>query len=127
MKRHFRSMCLLAATVLATPAAFSGSQIVKCIDDAGRVTLTDRPCEAGFTSVRVTGTPLEEGVTRVAPYPLVAERSVLPPPQISGRRHAPMQRVAAKPLENDVATLKAARAQFLLGDVGGRDAIAGLE
>lgn len=127
MKRHFCSMCVLAATVLAAPAAFSGSQIVKCVDDAGRVTLTDRPCDTGFTTVRLASMPADEGVTRIAPYPLVAERAVLPPPQPSGRRHAPMQRVAAKPLASDVATLKAARAQFLLGDLRGRDAIAGLE
>jgi hypothetical protein len=42
MKRQL-SICLLAASAIAAPSAYSESVIVKCIDDAGRVTLTDRP------------------------------------------------------------------------------------
>jgi hypothetical protein len=38
-----------------------------------------------------------------------------------------MPRVKAEPLASDVATLKAARAQFLLDDVGSRETLAGLE
>jgi hypothetical protein len=131
MKRHLShrlsQFCLLAAATLAAPAAFSESAIVKCVDSAGRVTLTDRPCEAGAATVRMASMAANEGVTRIEPYPLVAERSVLPPARASGQRAAPMQRVAAKPLMRDVATLKAARAQFLLSDVGAQPALANLE
>lgn len=128
MKRHLCQLSLLAAALTAAPAAFSESAIVKCVDDAGRVTLTDRPCDNGATTVRMASTPSNEGVTRVAPYPLVADHSVLPPPaRVAPRGGLPLQRVAAKPLENDVATLKAARAQFLLSDVGARQTLAGLE
>lgn len=131
MKRQLSSICLLAATALAAPTAFSESAIVKCIDDGGRVTLTDRPCEAGSATIRMANMPSNEGVTRIEPHPLVADQDALPPPrmlqQAAYRRALPMQRVAAKPLASDVATLKAARAQFLISDVASRPTLAGLE
>ena len=127
MKRHLCQLCLLAATAMATPAAFSDTTIVKCIDDAGRVTLTDRVCEAGTTTVNMTSTSSNAGVTRVNPYPLIAEPGVLPPPRTMQRSSVPMQRVAAKPLASDVATLKAARAQFVLSDVRSTPVLAGLD
>lgn len=133
MKRHLCQLCLLAATTMAAPAAFSESTIVKCVDDAGRVTLTDRSCEAGTATVRLASTPDNNGitrvdrVTRVNPYPLSAEPGVLPPPRALQRSSLPMQRVAAKPLASDVATLKAARAQFVLSDVRSTPALAGLD
>jgi hypothetical protein len=115
MKRQL-SICLLAAAAIAAPSAYSDTVIVKCIDGAGRVTFTDRPCE---------------GVTRIAsdpaPYPLAAREDVLPPARALQRSAAPMPRVKAEPLASDVATLKAARAQFLLGDVGSKETLAGLE
>ena len=128
MKRQLCSICLLAAAAMAAPSAFSDSVIVKCIDGAGRVTFTDRPCEAGAATVRMAGMPANDGMTRVAPYPMVAQQDVLPPARALQRRSLPMPRVKAEPLANDVATLKAARAQFLLGAVGSsKETLAGLE
>ncbi|WP_306397422.1 DUF4124 domain-containing protein [Telluria beijingensis] len=130
MKRHLSHICLLAAAAVAAPSALSQAVIVKCVDGAGRVTLTDRPCEAGAATVRMASMPSNEGVTRLAPapYPLVARHDALPPPDALQRRAVPMPRVKAEPLSSDVATLKAARAQFLIGDVGGsRETLAGLE
>lgn len=127
MKRQL-SICLLAAAAIAAPSAYSESVIVKCIDGAGRVTLTDRPCEAGMATVRTASMPSNEGVTRLAPYPLAARADVLPPARALQRHAAPMPRVKAEPLASDVATLKAARAQFLVGDVGSsKETLAGLE
>lgn len=127
MKRQL-SIFLLAAAAIAAPSAYSESVIVKCVDGAGRVTLTDRPCEAGAASVRMASMPSNEGVTRVAAYPLVAQQDVLPPARELQRRALPMQRVKAEHLSSDVATLKAARAQFLLSDVdGSKETLAGLE
>jgi len=125
MKRHFCQLLLLAATTMAAPVAFSETSIVKCVDDEGRVTLTDRPCEVGTTTVRMASEPANEGVTRV--HPLVAEASVLPPPRTMQRTYVPAPRAAAKPLASDVATLKAARAQFVLSDVRSTPALAGLD
>ena len=131
MKRQLSSICLLAATVLAAPTAFSESAIVKCIDEGGRVTLTDRPCEAGSATIRMANMPSNEGVTRIEPHPLVAAHDALPPPrmlqQAAHRRAMPMQRVAAKPLASDVATLKAARAQFLVSAPGALTTLATLD
>lgn len=127
MKRQL-SIFLLAAAAIAAPSAYSESIIVKCVDGAGRVTLTDRPCEAGAVSVRMASMPSGEGVTRIAPYPLVAQQDALPPARELQRRALPMQRIKAEHLSSDVATLKAARAQFLLSDVGAsKETLAGLE
>ena len=147
MKRHICHLALLAVTTMAAPVAFSETSIVKCVDDAGRVTLTDRPCEAGATTVRMAGEPANDGVTRVHAHPLAAEANVLPLPRVSQREsqresqsmsqrasprisqriHVPMTRVAARPLASDIATLKAARAQFMLSDVRSTPALARLD
>lgn len=139
MKRQLCQLALLAVTTMAAPVAFSETSIVKCVDDAGRVTLTDRPCEAGATTVRMAGEPANDGVTRVQAYPLAAEANVLPPQRVSQRIserasqpvsqriYAPITRVAARPLASDIATLKAARAQFVLSDVRSTPALARLD
>jgi hypothetical protein len=128
MKRHLCLSILVAA--LAAPGAslaYAGADIVKCVDSAGRVTLTDQPCDSGATMVRLANTPADEGITRAEPYPLITERGVLPPPPAMQRRQA-SQRVKAKPMMRDVATLKAARAQFLLMDPGaGKQTLATLD
>jgi len=127
MKRQLCQFGLLVAVTAALPAAVAQNPIVKCVDGAGRVTLTDMPCEPGTTTVRMSTTSSNEGVTRVEPYPMRVERAVLPPANALQRQHAGMEKALAKPLSSDVATLKAARAQFLLDDVGSRDALATLE
>ncbi len=113
MKRH---LCLIIlAAALAAPAAHAGADIVKCVDGAGRITLTDQPCDGGAATVRLANMPADEGIARVEPHPLAVEHGVLPPPPA---RRYPAVRVKAKPMKQDVATLKAARAQFLLMDAG---------
>jgi len=127
MKRHICQLLLLATTTMAAPVAFSETSIVKCVDDAGRVTLTDRPCEAGATTVRMASEPANDGVTRVHAHPLAADASVLPPPRAFQRIHVPVTRVASRPLASDIAMLKAARAQFVLSDVRSTPALANLD
>lgn len=124
MKRHLCLSILCAALASFAPAAYAGTDIVKCVDGAGRVTLTDQPCDGGAATVRLASMPAEEAVNRVQAYPLAVEHSVLPPPPARRRVMAP--RAKAKPLMRDVATLKAARANFLLMDAGGRQALATL-
>lgn len=115
MKRHLCLSILVAAlAVPAAPLAVAGADIVKCVDSAGRVTLTDQPCESGTTMVRLANTPAGEGFSRAEPHPLAVEHGALPPPPVQRRHNVP--RVKAKPMMRDVVTLKAARAQFLLMD-----------
>lgn len=132
MKRHLIQLCLLSAAAMAAPSALSQSAtesiIVKCVDSAGRITLTDRPCETGAATVRMASLAPNGGMTRIAPYPMLAKQDVLPPARELQRRALPMPRVKAAHLSSDVATLKAARAQFLLSDVGAsKQTLAGLE
>lgn len=129
MKRHFCKILLVAVATCSAPVVLADSVIVKCIDGAGRVTLTDQGCAPGDATVRMASMPSNEGVTPVEPYPLVADEATLPPAHALQRRAAPvrMARVVAKPMEGDVATLKAARAQFLLDDAGPRQTLAGLD
>lgn len=124
MQRH---LCLsLVVAALAAPA-LAGGNIVKCVDRAGHITLTDQPCEAGATMVRLASMPAASGAARAEAYPLAAEPAVLPPPRLVQGRYV-MQRAKPKPLKRDVLTLKEARAQFLLMDAGvGTRALATLE
>jgi hypothetical protein len=129
MKRHICKIFLVAAATCATPVVLADSVIVKCIDGAGRVTLTDQQCEAGSATVRMASMPSNDGVTQVAPYPLVSHEANLPPARELQRRALPLRgaHAVAKPMEGDVATLKAARAQFLLDDTGSRQTLANLD
>ncbi|QOY93163.1 DUF4124 domain-containing protein [Massilia sp. UMI-21] len=116
MKRH---LCLsMLAAALAGAPAHAGSDIVKCVDSAGHITLTDQPCDSGATMVRVVTSAVDQAGTRAEPHPLAVEHGALPPRALPRRPAAP--RVKAKPLMRDVATLKAAHAQFLLMDAGAR-------
>lgn len=124
MKRQFCQLSLILAASLAAPATFAGADIVKCIDSAGHVTLTDQPCANGTATVRMASMPAAGDTAPAQPYPLAVERSSIPPAAGLQRPGAP-PRAKAKPMEGDVATLKAARAQFLLGDAGTRETLAG--
>lgn len=122
MKRHLCLSILCAA--LAAPA-FGGADIVKCVDESGRVTLTDQPCDGGAATVRLASMPADDSPARVVQaYPLAVEHGVLPPPP---PRRVMAPRVKAKPLTQDVATLKAARANFLLMDTSGKQTLATLD
>ncbi|QNB00532.1 DUF4124 domain-containing protein [Massilia sp. Se16.2.3] len=46
MKRLASQLSLALAALAAAPAALAGSDILKCVDRAGHVTLTDQPCES---------------------------------------------------------------------------------
>ena len=114
MKRFLCQLSLIAAAAASAPAAFAGAEIVKCIDSTRHVTLTHQPCGEGTPTVRMAKMPAAEGDATVQPYPLTVERASVPPPRPAVRK-AP-QRDKAKPMQRDVATLKEARAQFLLMD-----------
>lgn len=118
MKRSARLMSMIAAAVLAAPAAMAGSDIVKCVDSSGHVTLTDQPCDGGAVTVR-----LEQGASQNADQ-ATPRRYVLPAVDL---RHDAWKRPAVErpaALSRDVATLKAARRTLLMLDA--KPVLAGL-
>lgn len=120
MPQRARQLILIAA-IAATPAAMAGPDIKKCVDDAGRVTLTDQPCPAGARAASLSiQSSLPPAVTEAQLRSLPAERYVAPPTRLQNGKWRPPQARQRAPLSRDVATLKAARAQQLLLD-GARD------
>ena len=130
MNRHAIPACLLSALLggaIVAPAQ-AGGAINRCVDGAGRVTLTDQPCDAHTVSstVAVPGTPDAD----TAPHTPLYGNAVLP------SRTAPAPRPArwlppAAPhvvpyvapysspyaaLSGDMATLKQARLRMLQED-----------
>jgi len=126
MKRPVQMLSIIAAAWLAAPAAMAGSDIVKCTDAQGRVTLTDQPCESGATAVRVVQDAGVAGNNAQAALP-APQRHVLPAAEL---RHPAWQQQPVTdrpaPLARDVATLKAARRAMMLMD-GSRTSLAGLQ
>lgn len=120
MKRHpIRSSIFLIA-MLAASAAFAGADIVKCVDQNGKVTLTDAECSDGVKTVLVPAAT--EAAALAATGDETGDPAVLPAP---AARRAATQRVAYSPqpiqhdnrtappagkmLSRDAETLKAAR------------------
>jgi hypothetical protein len=128
MMRSITVINIFAALALAAPAAMAGNDIVKCVDADGRVTLTDQPCAAGATGVRLAPADMQDnqqdGVQNSVKTAAVAQRHVLPAPDLrqGAWRRPDLSRPA--PLKQDVATLKAARRMLMLLDA--RPTLAGL-
>ena len=126
MKRLASRLSLMLAALAVMPAALAGSEILKCVDSSGHVTLTDRPCADGAQVTRLAASTTPEADaqevsspasgTAVQPQPASVQRYA--PPQAMQRYQEWRPRVAnrARPLAADVATLKAARANLLLSD-----------
>ena len=139
MHRHLCLSLIIAASTLTAPGAFAGSDIVKCVDGAGHVTLTDQACDSGTATVRLARADAQsdpqsdvqsdaaggDSVPRADRHPLATEQRILPPPPVHRSHVAP--RVKARPMMLDVATLKAARAQFLVLDAAPRHRFATLD
>jgi hypothetical protein len=135
MKCHVRQLSFILAALAFAPAALAGSEIVKCVDPAGHVTLTDQPCGGHATTVRVTpGVPASpagvlaqdepeadgelEGFADVAAagHASRVERHGATPGLLGQANWKPPPAPQSKPLARDVATLKAARLQLLMMD-----------
>lgn len=121
MKRLASQLTLIFAAIAAAPAALAGSEILKCVDAGGHVTLTDQPCESGSQATRLVSVAGSESApaTAEAQSPAVQRYEA---PHALQRQQAWRPRVEQvqaqrdRPLARDVATLKAARAQLLLSD-----------
>lgn len=121
MKRLASRLTLSLAVLAAAPAALAGSEVLKCVDNAGHVTLTDQPCEAGARVTRLvsaagpdTATADQPAAAQPAATPVT--RYEAPPAMLRQQDWRPRMPNRDRPLARDVATLKAARAQLLLID-----------
>lgn len=98
---------LLAMT--AASASYGGD-IVKCVDSAGRVTLTDSPCPEGTQTLLATPAPAKNGIVmervRVAALPPAVVPTAAP---AVAHDTFKAKRPANRMLARDVFTLRAAR------------------
>lgn len=123
----FRSSIFITA-MLAASAAFASGDIVKCVDQQGKITLTDAQCGAGAQAVLAAAdapapaaadVQAEDGVA-IAPAAPALRRAA---PQRVAFLPAPVQhdswstpKASAKMLSRDVETLKAARMSMRVMD-----------
>jgi len=114
-------LTLVLAAVAAAPAALAGSEILKCVDAGGHVTLTDQPCEGGAQATRLVNGAGSEGpaaapVATAEAHPLAVQRHEAPQSMLRQQNWRPKVAQPDRALARDVATLKAARAQLLVID-----------
>lgn len=121
MKRLASQLSLIMAALAVAPAALAGSEVLKCVDAGGHVTLTDQPCESGARVTRLTTASPQDGALPAPAAGTEAQASGVQryeAPLAISRQQTWRPRVPNRdrPLARDVATLKAARAQLLLID-----------
>lgn len=119
---------IFAAGMVFVSSTFAGTEINKCTDSSGHVTLTDQPCASEATQVVLTvaAQPAPGDVAPAEPAPAAPaataggtaryQLSYLPPS--TKMRPAPYTQVQApgRSLARDVATLKEARRTMMLLD-----------
>lgn len=119
MKHLASQLTLILTAIAAAPAALAGSEILKCVDAGGHVTLTDQPCESGSQATRLVSLAGSESAPTAAEARSLAVQRYEAPHALQ-RQQAWRPRVVEaqrdRPLARDVATLKAARAQLLSSD-----------
>jgi hypothetical protein len=112
---------ILISAMLAASAAFAGADIVKCVDQDGRVTLSDLQCGEGSQTVPLAKPSIAPAEDSADSQPAdMAELPAVPATRIViervARARAPVQhdnwtapRQSSRMLARDVETLKAAR------------------
>lgn len=126
MNRPTFRTSIFVASMLAASAAFAGADIVKCVDNSGRVTLTDSQCSEGVQTVLLAAAAAPAAASNdaqaaeTAALPAQAarrtsiERIVLAPAQLKHDSWSAPR--AARMLSRDVETLKAARVSMQVLD-----------
>lgn len=113
---------LFAAGMVFVSSTFAGTEVIKCTDEAGHVTLTDQPCTGDNVAQLVVAAATEPTAVVSDPAPTVSGSTTryqltnMPPaPRL---RPAPYTQVQApgRSLARDVATLKEARRTLMLLD-----------
>ncbi|WP_182915628.1 DUF4124 domain-containing protein [Massilia cavernae] len=116
------SHTIIIAGLVFASSTFAGTDIVRCTDDEGHVTLTDRQCDSGAEEVLLSSSPAPAAVpaeplsaaARSAPdgYQIKA----LPPaPRMRASTYAKLQ-PPGRALARDVLTMQQARRTLMLLD-----------
>jgi hypothetical protein len=95
MNRPAFTTTLFLSCMMAASAAMAGSEIVKCVDAAGHVVLTDQPCQGG-TSVPLAPAPAEASLP-MSDAPAAAASAGVAASASSSARTATAERFAATP------------------------------
>jgi len=125
MKRHTLPFCLILSAALGAVslnAAHAGGAINKCIDGAGRVTLTDQACDAHTVSSSIAVPGTDDGMA--GSPPLTVTQRALPLRQARWVPAATPTATPHAPLAGDMATMKQARTQMMLLDAAPRASLA---
>lgn len=115
-RQTFRSSIFITA-MFAASAAFAGGDIVKCVDQDGKVTLTENQCNEGVQTVLVAGdapavaadTAATDTTLQVAPVARRTIQRVAYTPTVIQHDSWTARKSNGRPLARDVETLKAAR------------------
>lgn len=127
MNRPALTACLILSAALGAVslnAAHAGGAINKCINGAGRITLTDQACDAQTVSSSVAVPGTDDGSTSNSTSQVATTQRVLPLRQV---RWAPAAAPTFAPhalLAGDMATMKQARIQMMLQDAAPRTRLA---
>ena len=117
MNTQATARTLFIACLMFTSCAFA-TDINKCVDETGQVTLTDAVCPGGTHTAKVISGPADGAEDTLAAAP--ASRPTLahyPAPRMPPRYAAPVPATRpARGLSLDIATLKTARANMQLVD-----------
>jgi hypothetical protein len=113
MKRPTFRNTLFVTAMLAASAAFAGGDIVKCVDQNGKVTLTDNQCGDGVPTVVVAAdadAPAASSDEQAVDTALAAA---------PGARRTATQRIAfaPAPVQHDNWTAPKGNSRMLSGDV----------
>ena len=123
MNHHTIRRTLFIAGMVFVSSTFAGTEVIKCTDESGRVTLTDQTCQRDDDQVilsaaasQVAETAAPAAAAEIASAGERYQLRALPPaPRM---RAAPYTQVQApgRALVRDVATLKEARRTSMLLD-----------
>jgi len=125
MKRHTLPFCLILSAAIGAVslnAAHAGGAINKCVDGAGRITLTDQACDANTVTSSIAVPGSDDAIGGSAP--VLASQRALPVRQARWVPAAPPVAAPHAPLAGDMATMKQARMQMMMQDAAPRPRLA---
>ncbi|MES2760229.1 MAG: DUF4124 domain-containing protein [Pseudomonadota bacterium] len=115
MNRQTIRSSLLFTALFAASAAFAGSaDIVKCVDQEGRVTLTDNQCSAGVQTVVLAAAEEPAPAEAATDTAVVAAETVAVP---AARRITRLTYTAPPPIQHDSWSAPRAKNRMLARDV----------